>query len=140
MKGRVFMETKIRPQKLSALICSCSGSCPSMEGIDFWTLSDRIRFELGDKLEFIALHPRLCEEDGERLMERLLSDDLTMITSACAEKRQCKLLKEGFNRASVPMDDAHWIPLSMAQKDTDTVYEEIKKVVDDWYNLAAEGE
>lgn len=134
------METQTKPQKLSALICSCSGSCPSMEGIDFWTLSDRIRFELGDKLEFIALHPRICEEDGERLMARLLSDDLTLITPACAEKRQIKLLRDGFDKAQIPMDNAHWIPLSMAQKDTDTVYEEIRKVVDDWYTKAIEGE
>jgi len=134
------MQTETKPKKLSTLICSCSGSCPSIESIDFWTLSDRIRIELGDKLEFIALHPRLCEEDGERLMARLVSDDITTITSACAEKRQRKLLKDGFESASVPMDEAHWIPLSMAQKDTDTVFEEIKKVVDDWYNSKNEGE
>lgn len=134
------MQTELKPKKLSALICSCSGSCPSMEGIDFWTLSDRIRIELGDKIEFLVLHPRLCEEDGEQLMARLLSDDMTTITPACAEKRQAKLLKDGFSRASVPMDDAHWIPLSMAQKDTDTVYEEIKAVIDLWYNETVEGE
>ena len=134
------MQNATEPKKLSALICSCSGSCPSMEGIDFWALSDRIRFELGDKIEFIALHPRICEEDGERLMARLLSDDLTTITAACAEKRQGKLLRDGFDSADVPMDDAHWIPLSMAQKDTDTVFEELKKVIEDWYDHASEGE
>lgn len=134
------METQVKPEKLSMLICSCSGSCPSMEGIDFWALSDRIRFELGDKLEFIALHPRICEEDGERLMVRLLADDLTLLTPACAEKRQRKLLRDGFDKAKMPMDDAHWIPLSMAQKDTDTVYEEIRKVVEDWYAHINEGD
>lgn len=134
------METQTKPEKLAALICSCSGSCPSMEEIDFWALADRIRFEAADQLEFIALHPRLCEEDGERLMARLLSNDVTMITAACAEKRQCKLLKEGFQKAGVLMDEAHWIPLSMAQKNTDTVYEEIRKVVNDWHEKPLEGD
>ena len=126
-------------RKLSTLICTCSGSCPSMANIDFWKLSERIRLELGDKLEFMALHPRLCEEDGERLMGRLLSDDLTMITSACAEKRQEKLLREGFGKAGIAMDKAHWIPLTMAQEDTDAVFEKLKAAVDAWYAEKEEG-
>jgi hypothetical protein len=101
-----------------------------MEKIDFWTLAERIRLELDDKVEFIALHPRLCEEDGERLMGRVLSGDIAFITPACAEKRQAKLLREGFAMAGVPMDDVHWIPVSMAQEDTETVFERIKSAVE----------
>lgn len=113
-------------KRRAILMCTCSGACPSMEKIDFWALAERIRLELGEQIEFIALHPRLCEEDGERLMRRVLADDLLFITPACAEKRQEKLLRDGFEKAGVAMDSAHWIPVSMAQEDTAAVFEKVK--------------
>jgi len=117
-------------RKRAVLICTCSGACPSMAKIDFWALAERIRLELGDRIEFIALHPRLCEEDGERLMGRILSSDIAFITPACAEKRQEKLLRKGFDNAGVPMDALHWIPVSMAQEDTEAVLEKIKVAIE----------
>jgi hypothetical protein len=97
-----------------------------MAKIDFWALTERVRLECGDQIEFLALHPRLCEEDGERLMGQLLTDKLLFITPACAEKRQEKLLRDGFQKAGVPMDAAHWLPISMAGETTDSVVEKIK--------------
>ena len=43
-------------QKKAVLICTCSGSCPSMAKIDFWTLAERVRMELGDEIEFLVLN------------------------------------------------------------------------------------
>jgi hypothetical protein len=100
-----------------------------MAKIDFWALSERVRIELGERFEFMALHPRLCEEDGERLMRQVLSEDVRFVTPACAEKRQEKLLRDGFAAAGVPMDPAHWLPLSMAQEDTETVFEKIRSAL-----------
>lgn len=117
-------------KKKALLFCSCSGACPSMAKIDFWALSERIRLELGDKIEFMALHPRLCEEDGERLMKQILNPSLKFITPACAEKRQEKLLKDGFAKAGVPMDADHWLPVSMAQEDTEAVFEKVKAALE----------
>ncbi len=120
-----------QPKGRAVLFCACSGACPSMEKIDFWALAERVRLELGDKVEFLALHPRLCEEDGEKLMERLLTPTLKFITPACAEKRQEKLLRDGFAKAGVPMDEEHWIPISMAQQDTEAVFARIKAALAD---------
>lgn len=120
-----------QPRKKAILFCTCSGACPSMAGVDFWSLAERVRVELGDKIEFMALHPRLCEEDGERLMSQILSERLQFITSACAEQRQQKLLRDGFQKADVPMDPQHWIPVSMAKESTDTVFQKIKAAVRD---------
>lgn len=119
------------PRKKAVLFCTCSGACPSMARIDFWALAERVRLELGDRIEFMALHPRLCEEDGERLMRQILSDQIQFITPACAEKRQEKLLRDGFDKAGVPMDRPHWCPISMAQEDTETVYQKIRAAVED---------
>lgn len=68
----------------AVLLCTCSGSCPSMGKIDFWALAERVRLEAGDKVQFMALHPRLCEEDGERFMGQVLDDTIHAITPACA--------------------------------------------------------
>ena len=117
-------------RKVAVLFCTCSGACPSMTKIDFWALAERVRLELGDRIEFMALHPRLCEEDGERLMGRILTGDIAFITSACAEKKQEKLLRDGFQKAGVPMDSIHWIPVSMAKEDTAAVFEKIKAALE----------
>jgi hypothetical protein len=122
------MEASVKAKK-AILFCTCSGSCPSMAKIDFWALAERVRLEMGDEIEFLALHPRLCEPDGERFMGRVLTDTIQFITPACAEKKQEKLLRDGFQKAGVPMDDAHWIPINMSLEDTDSVFHKIKAVV-----------
>ncbi len=114
-------------KKVVILMCTCSGVCPSMEKIDFWELAERIRMELPH--DYLVMHPRLCEENGEALMEDLLKPDAVYITPACAEKKQAKLLAEGFERAGVPMDDEHWVPVMMGMKDTGQVFDEIKSIV-----------
>lgn len=119
-----------KPSKIAVLFCACSGVCPSMAQVDFWELTERVRLELGDRIEFMALHPRLCEEDGERLMGRLLSDDTLVITAACAEKRQEKLLRDGYAKAGVAMDEDHWIPVSMAIATTNSVFDSIRTAVE----------
>lgn len=124
------MEANETKQNVAVLFCTCSGAYPSMAKIDFWALAERVRLELGERIDFMALHPRLCEEDGERLIGRVLGDDLLIITPACAEKRQVKLLREGFAQAEVTMDAHHWLPVSMAQEDTDAVFSKIKKAME----------
>ena len=117
-------------KKKAVLFCTCSGACPSMAKIDFWALAERVRLELGDSIEFMALHPRLCEPDGERFMSNILKEGIVFITPACKETRQQKLLRDGFEKAGVLMDAAHWIPVSMAQLDTYTVFDKIKAAIE----------
>lgn len=120
------MSQSAKANRKAVLFCTCSGACPSMAKVDFWALAERVRLELGDQIEFMALHPRLCEPDGERLMSQILDRSVQFITPACAEKRQEKLLRDGFQKANVPMDHEHWSPVSMAQEDTDSVFSKIK--------------
>lgn len=113
--------------KVAILICTCSGACPSMAKINFWDLAERIRLEIPH--DYMLLHPRLCEDNGEALMEDLLKPDTIYITLACAEKKQAKLLANGFARANISMDSQHWYPISMALKDTNHVFDEVKAMV-----------
>jgi len=123
------MSTNSKPEKKAVIFCTCSGACPSMAKIDFWELSERVRLELGEHIEFLAMHPRLCEEDGERLMAHLLDNSIQFITPACLETKQAKLLRDGFQKANVPMDADHWVPVSMAKEDTETVFNRMKAVL-----------
>ena len=52
------------------LMCTCSFACPSMKDINFGDLAERIRLEIPH--DYMVLHPRLCEENGEQLMKDLL--------------------------------------------------------------------
>lgn len=113
--------------KIAILMCTCSAACPSMEKVDFWELAERIRLEIPHN--YLLLHPRLCEENGEALMADLLKPDSVYITVACSDKKQAKLLSAGFERAGVPMDAEHWVPVMMAMKDTGQVFEDIQSAV-----------
>ena len=79
-EGDDMNATTMKPLKRAILFCTCSGACPSMAKIDFWALAERIRLELVEEIEFMALHPRLCEEDGERLMGHILSDSIPLLS------------------------------------------------------------
>jgi len=116
-------------KRKAILFCTCSGACPSMSKIDFWALAERVRIEVGDQIEFLALHPRLCEEDGERFLGHVLKDTFCFITPACLPKKQEKLLKAGFERAGVAMDTEHWIPIAMGMETTESVFEKIRQAV-----------
>ena len=111
------------------LMCTCSFACPSMKDIDFKELSERIRLELPH--DYMLLHPRLCETNGETLMGDLLKKDgIVYITPACKIEKQTKLLRDGFRRANVPMD-GHWKPVSIQFKNTDQAFDDIKKALEE---------
>lgn len=114
--------------KIAILMCCCSGVCPSMDKINFFELTERLRLEVPH--DYMLLHPRLCEENGEALMRDLLKPDTIYITPACNEKHQMKLLAAGFSKAGVPMDEKHWIPVTLAQKDTKQAFADIKAAVE----------
>lgn len=122
-------------KKVVIVMCTCSGVCPSMEKIDFWELAERIRLEIPHN--YLVMHPRLCDENGEALMADLLKPDAVYITPACDEKKQMKLLANGFTRAGVQMDEAHWIPIRMGLRDTEEVFQEIKQAVEKVQSVGA---
>ncbi len=63
-------------------------------------------------------------------MKQIFNPSLKFITPACAEKGQQKLLKDGFAMAGAPMDEEHWVPVSMAQEDINAVFEKVKAALE----------
>lgn len=116
--------------KKAILMCTCSFACPSMKDLDIAQLAERIRLELPH--DYMLLHGRLCEANGEALMEDLLKKDgVVYITPACKVEKQAKLLRDGFQRAGVPMDDNRWRPVSIQFKNTEQAFQDIKKIVEE---------
>lgn len=124
------MNTEVSNQqtKKAILMCTCSFACPSMKDINFGELSERIRLELPH--DYMLLHPRLCEENGENLLADLLKDNVAYITPACKEEKQKKLLRDGFERAGIQMSN-NWKPVSISFKTTETAFNDIKKALEE---------
>lgn len=114
--------------KKAILMCTCSFACPSMKDINFADLTERIRLELPH--DYMLLHPRLCEENGENLMSDLLKDNVAYVTPACKEEKQKKLLRDGFQRANIEMNH-NWKPVSISFKNTDTAFNDIQKALEE---------
>ena len=125
------MNTELKsnqPIKKAILMCTCSFAYPSMKDINFSELTEIIRLEL--PLDYMLLHPRLCEENGENLMSDLLKDGVAYITPAYKEEKQKKLLRDGFERAGVEMNQ-NWKPVSISFKDTEAAFNDIKKTLEE---------
>lgn len=116
-------------KKKAVLMCTCSFACPSMKDLDISELAERIRLELPH--DYMLLHPRLCEANGEALMEDLLKADGTVyVTPACKIEKQAKLLRDGFERAGVSMDEATWRPVSIQFKTTEQAFVDVKATLE----------
>ncbi len=125
------MDTQIKQNaksKKAVLMCTCSFACPSMKDINFGELTERIRLELPH--DYMLLHPRLCEDNGENLLEDLLKEGVAYVTPACKEEKQKKLLRDGFQRAGVKME-SNWKPVSISFKTTETALNDIKKALEE---------
>jgi heterodisulfide reductase subunit A-like polyferredoxin len=116
--------------KKAVLLCACSFACPSMKEINFAELAERIRLELPQ--DFMLLHPRLCEGNGEELLADLIKKDgVVYLTAACKPEKQYKLFRDGFQKAGVEMTDQNFKPVWIQFKNTDQAFEEIKKALEE---------
>lgn len=125
------MDTSVKnnqQNKKAILMCTCSFACPSMKDINFGELTERIRLELPH--DYMLLHPRLCEENGESLMEDLLKSGVSYVTPACKEEKQKKLLRDGFAKAGIEMGN-NWKPVSISFKTTEQALNDVKVALEE---------
>ena len=81
-------------QRPGLLMCVCTGKCPGFEKMDIWDFINRIRVEL--PVAFGAIHPQLCETDGDRFLADVLQAGRPIIIAACAPNMQYKLFRDAF--------------------------------------------
>lgn len=110
------------------LMCTCSFACPSMKDINFGDLAERIRLEIPH--DYMVLHPRLCEDNGEQLMKDLLKEGVVYVTPACKMEKQKKLLRDGFGLANIKMEEA-WKPVNLSFSTTEKAFNDIKNAIEE---------
>ena len=106
------------------VVCTCSGDCPGMAGMNFIELSERLRLET--RVQVLAFHPHLCDESGINLLHDIVKPDRYHIVAACSDEVQGNGLREGFTAGVVPMDEAHYKPLNMIGKSVSQIIDEIR--------------
>ena len=126
-----------KPRNL-VLFCACSEN-DKFSKVDFDELSERVRTELADRVECVAIHPQLCSADGERLMVRLLDPATRVVTVGCCCFQQRKMLRDGFELANVPMTESHWVPINIEEHDTQSAFAEIEDSLLDPEEVVASG-
>ena len=64
-------------------------------------------------------------------MADLLKEGTKYITVACKEQQQRELLRYGFQKSNVPMNDDTYKPISVSFKNTQSVFEELKAALEE---------
>jgi heterodisulfide reductase subunit A-like polyferredoxin len=112
--------------KVKTLICNCKGLDP-FRYADMNSLAFEIESELD--LVYAAVHPQLCEEGGNQILEDVLraaedDPDTYVMVCACAEDMQRKLFKKALGNTQ--FDDKHFVPLDVRNTTNDGILERIR--------------
>jgi len=82
------------------LLCVCQGTCPSFQGMNIFEILNTIRRE--GLVDFVALHPQLCADDGENFLSILAKDGEKiekLYVAGCDPKMQVKMFRDAFEKA-----------------------------------------
>jgi heterodisulfide reductase subunit A-like polyferredoxin len=116
------------------LMCVCTGKCPGFEKMDIWDFINRARVEL--PVEYGAIHPQLCEVDGDRFLGDFLEAKRPLVIAACAPNMQYKMFRDAF--AAKGMDvKRDMVPLDIRDLTTD---EAIDKVSAKLHEMGVKGD
>jgi heterodisulfide reductase subunit A-like polyferredoxin len=114
-------------KKKGLLLCVCQGTCPSFKGMDIFEVANSIRRE--KLVDFVAVHPQLCAEDGDEFLKFLLKDrDIdALFIAACDPKMQGKMFKDAFKEAN--LDTTHFYGIDIRNMKTEEAAGAIKKLI-----------
>ncbi|NPV53212.1 MAG: heterodisulfide reductase subunit A-like protein [Firmicutes bacterium] len=114
-------------EKKGLLLCNCQGTCPSFGKMDIFEIMNRLRRE--KVVDFVAIHPQLCSDDGEVFLETLLNgeDVGKLYVAACDPAMQKKMFRDAFDDSGFPRE-AHK-GVDIRNMTTDDAVSTIKKMV-----------
>jgi heterodisulfide reductase subunit A-like polyferredoxin len=110
------------------LVCVCQGTCPSFKGMDIFEVVNRARRE--KLVDFAAIHPQLCADDGDAYLRQLLKDSSGLdhlYVAGCDPVMQRKMFGGAF--ADAGFDKVKFSGIEIRNLDTDHAYEAIRKVI-----------
>ena len=91
--------------KKGLLLCVCQGTCPSFQDMNIFEVGNAIRRE--KLVDYAAIHPQLCAEDGDEFLSSLLSGDSTdrLYVAGCAPNMMRKMYRDAFDAAGFNVDN-----------------------------------
>ncbi len=114
--------------KRGLLLCVCQGTCPSFHEMDIFEVLNAIRRE--NLVDFVALHPQLCADDGDEFLKILMSNKEfdKLFVAGCDPRMQQKMFKDAFKEAS--FDVSHHFPVDIRNMTTKKAVDTIKKLIE----------
>ena len=111
------------------LFCVCQGTCPSFAKENAYEITNMVRKNYN--VEFAAIHPQLCADDGDRFLKNLLKNtniDILYV-AGCDPTMQKKMFKESF--AAVGFDENKLRGADVRNKTTEEVEKLISSLIED---------
>ena len=113
--------------KVKTLICNCKGLDP-FRYADMNSLAFEIESEFN--VEYAAVHPQLCGEGGNQILQDVLRSaendpDTYVMVCACQEETQMKLFKKAMRNAE--FDPKQFVPMDARNTTNDGILDRIRE-------------
>jgi heterodisulfide reductase subunit A-like polyferredoxin len=113
--------------KVKTLVCNCKGLDP-FRFADMNSLAFEIESEFD--ISYAAVHPQLCAEGGNQILEDVLraaedDSDTYVMVCACAEETQGKLFKKVLRNTEFAID--RFVPLDIRNTTNDGILDRIRE-------------
>ena len=110
------------------LFCVCQGTCPSFAKENAYEITNMVRKKYN--VEFAAIHPQLCADDGDRFLKNLLkkTEIDVLYVAGCDPVMQKKMFKESFAGAGFDENKLHGV--DVRNKTTEEVKAQVSELID----------
>jgi len=113
--------------KRAFLLCVCQGTCPSFTKMNIFEILNIIRRE--KLVDFVALHPQLCADDGDEFLKSLLVNKNIekLFVAGCDPVMQKKMFRNAFEEAG--FETKNLFSVDIRNMDTEKAVEVIKELI-----------
>ena len=110
------------------LFCVCQGTCPSFAKENAYEITNMVGKKY--KVEFAAIHPQLCADDGDRFLKNLLkgTEIDVLYVAGCDPVMQTKMFKDSFSAAGFDMKKL--VGTDVRNKTTEEVEKQISELIE----------
>lgn len=113
--------------KKGLLLCVCQGTCPSFHQMNVFEILNAIRRE--NLVDFVALHPQLCADDGDAYLKTLTKDEQIekLYIAGCDPAMQRKMYRDAFEESG--FDRSKHIGVDIRNMTTEQAVEAIRNMI-----------
>lgn len=114
-------------KKKGLLLCVCEGTCPSFQQMNVFEVLNAVRRE--KLVDFVALHPQLCADDGDEYLKTLLANKEIdpLYVAGCDPRMQQKMFRDAFEEAG--FDRSRHFAVDIRNMDTESAVAAVKELI-----------